>query len=411
MSEKLLFIILDGLGDRPIKELNNQTPLEYANTPNMDKFASLGLTGLMDVISPGITPGSDTAHLALFGTDPFKFYTGRGPFEAAGVGLMVKEGDVAFRANFATLNEEGIVVDRRAGRIKKGTEELVKLLQGIEIEGVEILVADGTEHRAALVLRGEGLSDQVSANDPKVAGKKPYTFKALDDSPEAKKTARVLTSFTVKAQEILSSAPLNKQRVSEGLLPANYLLIRGAGKVPKLPNFEREFGLKTACVAGGGLYKGVARMLGMEIVEKEGMTGGTDTDVALKFETALQLLDTHDFIFLHLKGTDNYGHDGDYKGKVEFIEKADKELYRFLPENYSGDLVVMISGDHSTPCSFKDHSADPVPFLVYSPDCVRDDVNKFGERHVYNGGLNRIQGKNLMNILLNEMHLVKKFGA
>ncbi|MHA1204549.1 MAG: 2,3-bisphosphoglycerate-independent phosphoglycerate mutase [Candidatus Heimdallarchaeum aukensis] len=411
MTGKLLFIILDGLGDRPIPELDGKTPLEYAKTPNMDKFAELGVTGIMDVIETGQTPGSDTAHLALFGVDPFQYYTGRGPFEASGVGLTVKEGDIAFRVNFATMDEKGIIIDRRAGRIKEGTEEFIKQLNGMKIEDVQFLMKAGTEHRAALVLRGENLSDKVSANDPKVEGKAPYSFKALDDSESAQKTARVLSEFARKSHEILSHSPLNEQRIEAGKLPANYLLIRGAGRVPKLPNFEKEYGLQTACVAGGGLYKGVARMLGMEIVEKDGMTGGTNTDVRLKAETAFNLLKTHDFIFLHFKGTDNYGHDGNYNGKVEFIEKVDKELYRFLPENFDEELVVMISGDHSTPCSFKDHSADPVPLIVYSPTCVKDNVKYFGERYAYNGGLGRIKGKHLMKVLLNELHLVEKFGA
>ena len=180
---------MDGLGDRPVKELDNKTPLEYASTPNMDKFAELGMNGLLHVIGPGVTPGSDTAHLALFGVDPYKYYTGRGPFEASGIGLEVNEGDIAFRSNFATIDSQDLIIDRRAGRIKEGTKELALLFKGMEIDGVQILLEAGTEHRAALILRGEGLSDQVSENDPHVEGKKPLKFKALEDTPEAQKTA------------------------------------------------------------------------------------------------------------------------------------------------------------------------------------------------------------------------------
>lgn len=409
-SMKLLFIILDGVGDRPSLELDGKTPLEYANTPNLDVLAKQGLTGIMDVISPGVTPGSDTAHLALFGVDPFKYYTGRGPFEAAGVGLQIKEGDVAFRVNFATL-ENGIIIDRRAGRIKERTYDLIESLKGMEFEGVEVILADGTEHRAATILRGVGLSDKVKGNDPKIEGKEPYEFKALDNSPEAQKTVRVLNAFTNKAHNILQHSEINKEREKKGLLPANYLLIRGAGKVPKLPNFEKEYGLKTVCVAGGGLYKGVARMLGMDIIEKLELTGGVDTNLQIKFETAYEMLKNYSFVFTHVKGTDNLGHDGDAKGKAEFIEKVDKELSRFLPENYKDKLVIAVCGDHSTPCSFKDHSADPVPVMITSSDCLKDEVQSFGERACYNGGLGRILGKNLMGILLNELHLVEKFGA
>lgn len=408
---KLLFIVMDGLGDRPIPEFGGQTPLEYAKTPNMDKLASLGMNGLLHVIAPGVTPGSDTAHLALFGVDPHEYYTGRGPFEAAGIGLMIKEGDIAFRTNFATVNSEGVIEDRRAGRIKKGTEHLTKLFEGMTIDGIEILLEAGTEHRAALILRGPGLSDQVSENDPHVEGKEPLVFKPLADTPEAEKTARVLTSFVMKARTILNNAELNREREKEGLLPANFLLIRGPGKVPKLPNFEEEYCLETACVAGGGLYKGVGRMLGMHIIEDPRLSGGTTTDLSAKFDIAQDALTNYDFVFTHVKGTDNYSHDGKYKEKAEFIEKVDRELYRFLPENYEGDLVVMITGDHSSPCSFKDHSADPVPILIYSPDCRRDKVEKFGESYAVEGSLGQPLGKHIMGIALNEMRMVHKFGA
>ncbi|MCE7749625.1 MAG: 2,3-bisphosphoglycerate-independent phosphoglycerate mutase [Candidatus Heimdallarchaeota archaeon] len=408
---KLLFVVMDGLGDRPISEFGGQTPLEYAKTPNMDKLASLGMNGLLHVIAPGVTPGSDTAHLALFGVDPYEYYTGRGPFEASGIGLVVKEGDIAFRTNFATINSEGIITDRRAGRIREGTDQLAKLFEGLEIDGIKILLEAGTEHRAALILRGDGLSDKVSENDPHVERKEPLEFKPLDESPEAEKTARVLTSLVMKARTILNDAELNKKRVEESLLPANYLLIRGAGKVPKLPNFEEEYCLETACIAGGGLYKGVCRMLGMHIIEDSRLSGGTTTDLSAKFEITQNALNDYDFVFTHVKGTDNYSHDGKYKEKSEFIERVDKELYRFLPENYEGDLVVMITGDHSTPCSFKDHSADPVPILIYSPDCRRDKVEKFGESYAVDGSLGHILGKHIMGIALNEMRLVRKFGA
>ena len=402
---------MDGLGDRPSKELKGKTPLEYANTPNMDKFAELGMNGLLHVIAPGITPGSDTAHLALFGVDPYEYYTGRGPFEAAGLGLEVREGDIAFRANFATINSEDIITDRRAGRIKEGTHELVELFKDMEIDGVKILLKAGTEHRAALILRGENLSDKVSENDPHVEGKEPSEFKPLDDSPEAYKTAQVLTTFVMKAKTLLSNADINKNREEQGLPAANYILIRGAGRAPKVPNFEEEYGLESVCIAGGGLYKGVGRMLGMHIVEDSRLTGGTDTNLSAKFGLALEALQTFDFVFTHVKGTDNYSHDGNPIGKMKFIEKIDKELFRFLPENIKTDLVIMITGDHSSPCSFKDHSADPVPVIIYSPDCRRDNVKKFGESYAVEGNLGHLLGKHIMSIALNELRLVHKFGA
>ncbi|MHA1465645.1 MAG: hypothetical protein ACTSQ2_11185 [Candidatus Heimdallarchaeaceae archaeon] len=215
----------------------------------------------------------------------------------------------------------------------------------------------------------------------------------------------------MKAKNILLKAELNQDRVEKGLFPANYLLIRGAGKVPKVPNFEEEYCLESACVAGGGLYKGVARMLGMHIIEDERLTGGTTTNLGAKFDVTLEALERYDFVFTHIKGTDNFSHDGNYRAKTEFIEKIDKELYRFLPENFSQDIVVMITGDHSSPCSFKDHSADPVPLVIYSSDCRRDEVEKFGESYAAKGSLGHVLGKYLMGIALNEMRLVHKFGA
>jgi len=402
---------MDGLGDRPILELEGKTPLEYANTPNMDKLAALGMNGLLHVIGPGVTPGSDTAHLALFGVDPFKYYTGRGPFEAAGIGLEVKEGDVAFRTNFATIDDNGIITDRRAGRIREGTKELIALFDGMEIDGIQILLKAGTEHRAALVLRGKGLSDKVSENDPHVEGKEPLTFMPLDGSQEAKKTAEILRKFVLKAETILSEAYINKERKDKGLLLANYFLIRGAGKVPKLPNFEEEYCLKTACIAGGGLYRGVGRMLGMHIIEDSRLTGGTNTDLKAKFDITFKALQDYDFVFTHIKGTDNLSHDGKPVEKADFIEKIDKEIKRFLPENDEQDLVIMLTGDHSSPCSFKDHSADPVPIIIYSKDCRKDDVEKFGETYAAKGSLGHLLGKDIIGIALNEMRLVHKFGA
>jgi 2,3-bisphosphoglycerate-independent phosphoglycerate mutase len=402
---------MDGLGDRPIPELDGKTPLEHANTPNLDKFAQLGMNGLLHVIAPGVTPGSDTAHLALFGVDPYEYYTGRGPFEAAGIGLEVKEGDIAFRVNFATIDEAGIIKDRRAGRINEGTENLASLVDGMEVNGIQIMFKAGTEHRAALVLRGEDLSDRVTENDPHVEGKEPLLFNPLDNSPEAQKTARVLTSFVVKTNTLLSNASINKEREKKGLLPANYFLVRGAGRVPKVPNFEEEYCLETACIAGGGLYKGVGRMLGMHIIEDSRLTGGANTDLKAKFELAFENLQHYDFVFVHVKGVDNYSHDGKPIEKMKFIEKVDKEIYRFLPENFKSDLVVMITGDHSSPCSFKDHSADPVPIVIYSPDCRSDDVEKFGETYAAKGNLGHLLGKHIMGIALNEMRLVHKFGA
>ena len=279
---KGIVLIMDGMGDRPIKELNNQTPLQAANTPNMDKMASEGITGIMDSIAPGIIPGSDTAHLSILGYNPYEVYTGRGPFEANGVGVDVLPGDIAFRCNFSTADEDLIVTDRRAGRIKEGTKEIVEVLNTMVLEDypdVKIIFKESTGHRAVLVLRGDGLSDKVSDADPKVEGNKPKEVKALDDSAEAKKTADILNQLVVKSYEMVKDHPVNLKRIEEGEPPANIIIPRGAGEVPVVESLNEKYEVNSACIAETGLIMGIGRFAGMDIIEMEDVTGGIDTNL------------------------------------------------------------------------------------------------------------------------------------
>ncbi|MHA1911284.1 MAG: 2,3-bisphosphoglycerate-independent phosphoglycerate mutase [Candidatus Kariarchaeaceae archaeon] len=407
---KTLFFIADGMADLPCVELDGLTPLEAAKTPNMDKIAKNGISGMMDVIAPGTIPGSDVAHLALFGLDPYEYYTGRGPFEAAGLGIKVDPGDIAARVNFATRNDDGIVVDRRAGRIREGTTELADLLDGLEIDGVKILFKAGSEHRAALVLRGIGLSDRIQSNDPKKEGKPFYEVKALEDTDSAIKTASIIKKLIKIAEDKFLSADVNKRRASANQLLANTLLIRGFGQAPHIPSFYQRTNMKSVCVAGGGLYKGVAALLGMDVVDVPGATGGVTSDLEVKVKYAMDALDRYDFVFLHIKGTDNYGHDGDVFGKKDFIEKIDKVIEPLVKVFERGDLVV-ISSDHSTPCVAKDHTADPVPVIIAGGAVRIDDVTSFGERACAKGGNLRFKGIHLLSIILSAMGLGKKFGA
>ena len=235
---------MDGMAGRPLKELNNQTTLQAAKTPNMDKMAERGITGLMDSIAPGIIPGSDTAHLSILGYNPYEVYTGRGPFEAVGVGVDVIPGDIAFRCNFSTSDEDGIITDRRAGRIRDGTDEIIATLNTMKIEGyedIEIIFKESTGHRAVLVLRGEGLSGKVSDADPKVEGNKPKVVKALDGSPEAEKTADILNKLVVKSYEMTKDHPVNLKRIEEGEAPANIIIPRGAGEVPEVESINDKY--------------------------------------------------------------------------------------------------------------------------------------------------------------------------
>jgi 2,3-bisphosphoglycerate-independent phosphoglycerate mutase len=395
---KILLIVCDGLGDRPCREFGGRTPLEAAETPNLDRMAAEGVTGLMDTISVGVRPGSDTSHLSLFGYKPRKYYTGRGPFEAAGVGMELREGDVAFRANFGTVDENLVVKDRRAGRIPD-VSELCEAVDGMEIDGVRFLIKAGTGYRAGLVMRGGGLSHMVSDCDSHEAGAKVLEVKPLDDSLEAKKTAEALNKYLIKTHELLKKHPVNKKRLEDGELPANYILERGPGMLGKVPSMRERYGLKAACVAGAGLYKGVARVVGMELMNVKGATGKKDTDLRAKISKAVELLNSdYDYVFVHIKATDVYGHDGDAEGKKNFIEKIDDALAPVLDLR---DSVVVVTADHTTPCSVKNHSGDPVPLLIWGPDVRTDDVKEYGERACGKGILHRINGLDLMPELLN----------
>jgi len=408
---KSLIMIIDGMADRPIPELGGKTPLEVAETPNMDKLAKNGINGIMDPIRPGIRVGSDTAHLSILGYDPYKVYTGRGPFEAAGVGVEVKPGDIAFRCNFATQDENGIIIDRRAGRIREKTDKIAETINSMKIEDfedVKIIFKESTGHRAVLVLRGENLSDKISDSDPKREGKPPKKVKPLEDSPAAKKTAKLLNRLVEKSYQLLKDHPVNLERLKRSENPANIILPRGAGAVPHVTKFEEKYGLKAACIAETGLIKGIGNITGMDVIEVEGATGGIDTNLENMKNAILDAVKgQYDFILVNIDGADEAGHDGDLKGKIEFIEKVDEILEDLMLE----DLYLIFTADHSTPITIKDHTGDPVPIVINGPGIRVDKIVSFNEREAANGGLCRIKGSDIMNILLDLMNKTEKFGA
>jgi 2,3-bisphosphoglycerate-independent phosphoglycerate mutase len=406
---KILLLIFDGLGDRPIAELGRQTPLQAARKEHLDWFAANGINGLMDPIGPGVRPGSDTSHLALFGYDPRKVYTGRGPFEAAGVGIPVRRGDIAFRCNFGTADAEMRVTDRRAGRIKEGTEELAKALDGLDLGGgTKALFRAGTEHRAALVLRGKDLTPHVSDTDPHEEGGK--VLEARPTAADGLDTARAVNVFMKEAYGILKDHPVNLARVKAGLPPANVVLLRGAGVVPNLEHVGERLGMKTAGIAGVALIKGMFRMAGMDVIEVAGATGGLDTDVVAKAKAAVETLKTYDLVVVNVKAPDICGHDGLATEKVRTVEKIDA-MMAVLKSDLGPEVVIAATADHSTPVSLKDHSGDPVPVLVFGEGVRVDDVTRFDEISAAKGGLHRILGHDLMAILLNVANRAEKFGA
>ena len=407
MDNKILIVIFDGIGDRPVKKFDGKTPLENASTPNLDEIASKGVSGLMDTIAPGIRPGSDTGHLAILGYDPYEVYTGRGPFEAAGIGVELDENDVAFRCNFGTY-EDGKIVDRRAGRIKENTEEIADVIREKVSLDVDFEFEHAVEHRAVLVLKGEGLGGEITDIDPHETGVNYHKPKALKDSLDNQKTVEVLEDFTKQTIEVLSDHPINKKRKEEGKLPANIILSRGAGKAPKIENLEKHKGLKGAAISGIPLVRGVCRLAGMDIIDVEEATGGMDTDVDAIMKATREKIEDYDLLMVNIKGTDLAGHDGLPDQKQEFIEKIDSAITELEGiEN----VYCAFTGDHSTPVSIMDHSGDPLPLTICGEQVRVDEVLEFNERACSKGGLGRIKGKDLLNILLDLSDRAEKFGA
>jgi len=408
VMNKVILLIMDGLGDRPIKELGNKTPLEAAHTPNLDALAAKGICGMQNAIGVGQRPGSDTSHLAILGYDLDKYYTGRGTIEVSGLGMDLEHGDVALRGNLGTVDDNLVTVDRRAGRISD-TSPFVKDLDGLTYEGVTLHIKPGTGHRAGIILRGQGLSSNISDNDPHEVGVEVHEVHPLDDTQEAAFTAKVLNHFLAQAHEILKKHPLNEERRQEGKPPANYLLCRGAGYYKKIDKFSERYGLKACTIAGGGLYKGIGAFTGMEVLRVPGATGLPNTDISAKFDAALKALaGGFDFAFVHIKAADAFGEDGDFQGKKEFIEKIDQAANILLDLPHT---LLVATGDHSTPCALKKHSADPVPLMMVGDGAVRTDhVKEFGERACATGGLGRLTGLMIMPEIINLLGLSPLIG-
>lgn len=388
---KAIMLVCDGIADRPLKELGSKTPLEVAKKSNMDALARSGICGILDPIAPGIRVGSDTTHLAILGYNPSEVYTGRGPFEAAGVGLRLRQGDIAFRCNFATVDENLVVLDRRAGRISRGTHKLASAINKIKIPGVEIIFKESVAHRGVLVLRGKKLSHKVSDSDPHVTGERVKKVKALDNSAEARNTASIVNAFSEKVHKVL--------REHE---PANMLLLRGCGASPRLKSFKERYGISGACMATTGIIKGIARLAGMEVIEAK-------QDYRTRIKQGLSVLDRHDFLLINIKEPDEASHDHDVKTKIQLIEEIDaalKPLLKFSKENY-----LLLLSDHTTSLSYGDHTGDSVPVVFCGPEVRADDVTKFDERSAAKGGTGRIRGQDLMPLLLDLMNKSEKFGA
>ncbi|RUL89360.1 2,3-bisphosphoglycerate-independent phosphoglycerate mutase [Tautonia sociabilis] len=387
---KIVMLVADGLGGLPI-EPGGPTELEEARTPNLDRLAKEGTVGLSIPVAPGIAPGSGPGHLGLFGFDPIEHQIGRGVLEALGIGVEVGPKDVAIRGNFCTIDAEGRVTDRRAGRIPSevGERLVAKLAEGVKIDGVETLVAPVREYRLVVRFRGEGLGDRVADTDPLQTGLHPLAPKATD--PGSEKTARVAAEFLRQAKEILKDEQ-----------PANFLMMRGFAKFPAISTMEEVYGLRSAAIAVYPMYRGLARLVGMTVVEP----GKTIAD---QFAVAREQWGKYDFFFIHYKYTDSTGEDGNFAKKVEVIEALDAELPKLMELKPD---VLIVTGDHSTPSRMKSHSFHPVPLLIWAPATVRpDEVTSFGERPCIRGGLGQILAKHIMPLAMAHAGRLQKFGA
>jgi 2,3-bisphosphoglycerate-independent phosphoglycerate mutase len=387
-DSRLILVVIDGLGGLPVR---GKTELEAAKIPNLDRLASKSICGLMDPISYGITPGSGPSHLALFGYDPLQYEIGRGVMEALGIDIPLTEENLAARGNFATIDEQGIIVDRRAGRIAtEKNREICEFLGNKikEVEGVRISIYPGREHRFVLVFRGKDLRDDLTDADPQKDGLRAKGTEAL--SHEARRTAEVVNLYLKRANEVLK--PFH---------PANTILARGFSKIPSIPTVSDRFKLRPAAIATYPMYRGLARLVGMEILE----TGETLRE---ETETLRKYFDRHDFFYIHFKKTDSAGEDGNFKMKVKVLEEIDRVIPSIL--KLKPDVLV-VTGDHSTPSLLKGHSWHPNPILLHSKYIRPDGIRRFTERQCQKGQLGRFAAVHILPLMLANGLKLKKFGA
>jgi len=386
---KIVLLIMDGLGGLP-RQPGGKTELETAHTPNLDRLAQQASLGLTQPVGPGITAGSGPAHLAIFGYDPLQYQIGRGAMEALGADFDLCPNDVAARGNFCSMDANGIITDRRAGRLPTSeSRKLIELLRTIQMEKAQFFLEPVKEHRFVFVMRGEGLGDALSESDPLKTGVADLPVRALDRKSE--KAAEYANRFVAAARKLLA-----------GQLPANNLLLRGFASLPSVPQYADIFGLNAAAIAINGMYRGVARMVGMTVMDVVGDT------IADEFSTLEEHWSEYDFFYLHVKKTDTCGESGDFDGKVAAIQEVDGQIPRLMALNPD---VVIVGGDHSSPAVLKSHSWHPVPLLLYSRLARPDGLAEFGERSCQRGSLGVIPATHVMPLALAHAGRFAKYGA
>lgn len=387
-ASKIILLVFDGLGGLPHPQ-TGKTELETAHTPHLDALANKGMCGLSEPVSFGITPGSAPGHLALFGYDPLKFVIGRGVLEAVGINFPIKQGDIAARGNYCTVDKKGIITDRRAGRVATSKNaRLCRLLSQIKVEGVQVFVQPVKEHRFAVVLKGEGLSEALNDTDPQREGIAPLEVRAL--TPQAKRSAAIVNDFISKARQVLGEHH-----------PANMVTLRGFSQLPSIPSMQQTYKLKPAAIATYPMYRGLAKLVGMDVL-------ATGPSVEQQFNTLKRYYKKYDFFFIHIKGADSAGEDGDFQRKVHVLETADAQLHQL---NSLNPDVIVVTGDHSTPAVLKSHSWHPVPLLIYSKWCRPDGLSKFSEAACARGGLGHLPATAVMPLAMAHALKLAKYGA
>ncbi len=404
---KAVFIILDGVGDRPCAELGGLTPLEAAKLPNMDSLVVNGTAGLVDPLAPGVAVATHTGTALLFGLPEAQVKRlARGPVEAAGIGIAIQPGDLALRCNFATLQEDDgqlRVQDRRAGRISTGTEQLAELIRDLDLgEGIRASLYPATQHRAVLHLTGPGLSAHISDTDPGTTEGHPPVNSCEPIDPSDRKavsTAHAINRCLVIAHQRLSAASLNRQREQDGLLPANGIITRGVGGVESSQTLLNQRQIRTAVVAGERTVIGLANLFGYTIFTEPSFTALPDTNLAAKIAAARAALEEHDMVYVHIKGPDISAHDHKPLEKRDLLERIDQSLSPLMEE----DLIWAITGDHCTDSNTGDHCGDPVPALLYVPG-DSDPCGEFSESGCKNGGIGRLTAVSFVQSVVSAMY-------
>jgi len=420
---KLIYIIIDGMGDRPIEELDDKTPLEAAETPYMDSLAKTGKTGLMYTVGKGIAPESDVAVVSILGYDPFAHHVSRGALESLGAGLNMRNGDLALRCNFATLAPDNSIIDRRARRnlTQEEADELAQAVnEQVQLEShpASLQIKSTATYRAALLIRSKEkrLSGNISNTDPAykrinsvgVADLEAEmilkTCAPLDETEEAKISAELVNEFTRKATPVLDQHEVNRRRIKEGKLKANAILSRDAGSmVPKFPPLSELYGLNFVCLADMNVERGISGLAGMSLVDLPLPSKSLEKDCELRVKKLFEVLPHYDCFYIHIKGPDEPGHDGDFDLKSQLIATLDKHFVgKMLQEINLEDHIICITADHATPCKLKAHSDDPVPLLIAGNKLQGDRVQRFSEKECKMGELGvLLKGTELMPKLVN----------